>query len=652
MSEPKKFSEVWKFFSLVEGPDKKTKCSLCATVLSYKSNSTKTMWNHLKAVHAGAMTENRDTVRQKYGPRQQSIIDFGKPKMFSAEKMEKCYRKAAVVCAMDLRPFSMFQSPAYRAYMAEVQPSYKPPVAKTVKKHLSLQYIEEKAQLKEKLQHQAAVGITSDLWTSLATHSYITCTAHYITSDWELKHCVLGTRRLEDRHTGDNIQQAIHIIASEYGIQDKIDAITTDNASNMAVAAKTLHFTTENHGHVNCFAHTMQLAVEDGPKLPQIEEAAIASQHLVGHFNRSTLASDALESYQRRQGTKPIKLIQDVATRWNSTYFMFERLTKLRSAVYAVIHDSKITSASEARRLELRDEMWRTMETMIPVLSPLVDATEALSSEEYPTISGVTPMLILLMKYDLAVENDDQLVKDFKDKVRCGLQRRFTTPCDPDFEGNVAAVASLLDPRHKSLHFLDDVEMRGRLKDTVLNLLATDSDPSTATPQEDDADMEPPRKRRSVLAYLEGDVYQMEPQSSQLEGPAAELQAYISEPVHIKHPLTWWKHYEGRFPALAKLARRFLCIMGTSVPAERVFSVAGLTVTKSRAALDPDTVDMLIFMNKILQKKPLQAAAAPSVSQSVCVKQEMDTAAPVPGDTTNDGDGSEDEDLPPMPALY
>ncbi len=43
-----------------------------------------------------------------------------------------------------------------------------------------------------------------------------------------------------------------------------------------------------------------------------------------------------------------------------------------------------------------------------------------------------------------------------------------------------------------------------------------------------------------------------------------------------------------------------MCIPATSVPSERIFSTSGNIVTKLRASLKPENVDMLVFLHKNL----------------------------------------------------
>ena len=36
-----------------------------------------------------------------------------------------------------------------------------------------------------------------------------------------------------------------------------------------------------------------------------------------------------------------------------------------------------------------------------------------------------------------------------------------------------------------------------------------------------------------------------------------------------------WKQNETRFPALSRMTKKYLCVIATSTPSERAFSIAG-----------------------------------------------------------------------------
>uniref|UniRef100_A0A803JGT7 BED-type domain-containing protein n=1 Tax=Xenopus tropicalis TaxID=8364 RepID=A0A803JGT7_XENTR len=87
---------------------------------------------------------------------------------------------------------------------------------------------------------------------------------------------------------------------------------------------------------------------------------------------------------------------------------------------------------------------------------------------------------------------------------------------------------------------------------------------------------------------------------SEEENIKMELRAYLqtTEVDSDADPLKWWRCYQANFPRVAKLAQQYLCIPATSSPSERVFSTGGNIVTCHRAALKPDTVDCLVFLDK------------------------------------------------------
>ena len=92
----------------------------------------------------------------------------------------------------------------------------------------------------------------------------------------------------------------------------------------------------------NCADHLIQLCVEDGIKMNMIEWLLGACWRLVTHFKHSTVATAALADRQKKMNVPVKKLLQDVSTRWNNTYYLLDRLTEMRWPISAVLSDERI----------------------------------------------------------------------------------------------------------------------------------------------------------------------------------------------------------------------------------------------------------------------------------------------------------------------
>lgn len=79
-----------------------------------------------------------------------------------------------------------------------------------------------------------------------------------------------------------------------------------------------------------------------------------------------------------------------------------------------------------------------------------------------------------------------------------------------------------------------------------------------------------------------------------------ELNDYYSmksAPINVD-VLKWWKEHETKLPLLASLARSYFSIPVTSASSERMFSVGGNIVTDKRHNINPETLQMLLFVKE------------------------------------------------------
>lgn len=77
----------------------------------------------------------------------------------------------------------------------------------------------------------------------------------------------------------------------------------------------------------------------------------------------------------------------------------------------------------------------------------------------------------------------------------------------------------------------------------------------------------------------------------------------------IQDILEWWRKNEAIYPNLSKMARDFLSIQATSVPAERLFSRATLTIKKDRSRLTGESAQFLLCLNSWLCNKDIFMSA-------------------------------------------
>ena len=169
----------------------------------------------------------------------------------------------------------------------------------------------------------------------------------------------------------------------------------------------------------------MQLSVNAGLHHPTIDKVIAAARKLVTHFKHSVVASTALKEKQVQLKVEQHHLIQDVSTRWNSTFFMIDHFMEQKVVIYAVLHDPAV-SKDQYQQLYLKDDQWALLDQLTKVLKPLQIVTTVFGYEFNVSSSIIYLVLHGLIRNHLKPDdNDAPAVKYLKKQVSKDLTERF-----------------------------------------------------------------------------------------------------------------------------------------------------------------------------------------------------------------------------------
>ncbi|XP_051811807.1 zinc finger BED domain-containing protein 4-like [Acanthochromis polyacanthus] len=322
----------------------------------------------------------------------------------------------------DCQPLSIVEDEGYRELMEFIMPSYVLPTRKTLKIMIGQKYEEKKEKVKKELESAAAVSLTADMWTSIDMEAYLAVTCHYIHSETHtMSTSVLGVEHFPQLHTAENLAQAKQKITEDWAIAEKVRCLVTDAAANMKACARKLHIR-----HTICIAHSLNLTVRKScDKIETLTGIRNKTKQIVTYFRTSTTAKEKLGQVQLQMGSPVKKLINEVSTRWNSTYLMLERMVELKESMMV----SLASLNSEIPPLTTQD--FETIQETLHVLAPFHQATVELSEEKRVSGSKVIPMLKMLHHslqrnaVSMTTETAKTLVENLNKRLTetvCGLE--------------------------------------------------------------------------------------------------------------------------------------------------------------------------------------------------------------------------------------
>uniref|UniRef100_H3B6J7 HAT C-terminal dimerisation domain-containing protein n=1 Tax=Latimeria chalumnae TaxID=7897 RepID=H3B6J7_LATCH len=433
--------------------------------------------------------------------------------------------------------------------------------------------------------------ITFDIWTSRSIQSYISLIVHYISLQ-------LGANPFPGHHGAEELASKLRELVDSWELSfEKLVAITCGNTSNNVKCCDEIL----KIFHLPCAGHVLNLAVHDGLRVRGISEVVFWYCKLTEHFNRSGPVRKMLPGVQKEKGLPEQQLIQDVQTRWNSIFQMICRLLKQKEAVIEAVHHTLPHPNSPLPAYMLSDVEWKQLDQLVPLLQLFYDTTAWISAASYVTASVLGPSLVMIHKALQMVNTNPQVIRCFKEVVLTKVDKYFTSSETETFLNK----SCYLDPQFRA--FIQKIESKRTTEEQIQmdlhQLIEKDADSQIATLDHVSNSTTSVSQTPTGLNRLMGTIFQPDSIAcpdrttyTTSEMCASEIAHYNALPLPNLdiNPLEWWKVHSGKY--MAKLAKKVLCVVGTSTPSESLFSTTGDIVTAPRDCSQAQTMERRKFL--------------------------------------------------------
>lgn len=624
----KRTSKYWAEFQevLIKG---KThgECKHCKRNIGAESkNGTSSLRKHLNSCMAykGAQQQINQMFLKASETQDGSVAAYNFK--FNQEVTRDCIARMIILHEL---PFSFVEYIGFRRVLTSLQPNIKLVKRNTTKSDCIKIYQMEKKHLYEIFSKvQSRISLTTDMWTcTTQNRGYMALTAHYVDEEWKIQKRILSFNAVDVQHTGVNIAKVLMEQLYKWNIDRKIASITLDNAStNKVVVSELLAQLKPDNGllldgelfHVRCSAHVVAIIVDHG--MLQIKEEIQKIRNSVKFIRGSPQRQQKFKEVCLQVNAPDKKLIQDVDTRWNSTYLMLETTLLFREAFnrFGKIEPDFLNVAPTS-------EDWKNASSLSICLKVFYEVTILFSGTSYVTVNRYFDTACsLYLELREWCDSDDALIS----KMAVNMMKKFERYWQ--LTSKTFAIASILDPRFKmkllDYYFpliypgnseekkLEVMEVLKRLYNEYATHYASSAHVYSANISTNQVNMEDSvgssgstsssqssftSRRKGLTAFLE--------ESSQHDVVRTDLEQYLSADVHPIRKgsgidlndssfdvLGWWKFHGPMYPIVAVIARDILAIPASSVASESVFSTSGRVVDKFRSSMLPETIEALI----------------------------------------------------------
>lgn len=610
----KKTSKLWNHFSISPADPTKVICLHCSRTISRGKKTTNLgtscLFRHMQRFH-GHVLENKNDINNS-GNVSSAVIHVKQELMDTSvfeentERFDEFHPVAkritklvAEMLALDLQPSAVVENEGLNRLLEYLQPQYSLPSSSFFTSTAipdMYEKVKEVVLTHLKEAESGMVHFTTSIWVSSQTREYLILTAHWATYESSVRpqgqdfHCsaLLSVSQIDCDHDMLNIQKQLEYLWDSWITSSglKKGFTVTDNETIR-------NFLDESdHATVQCFGHTMDLIVSEAIKSQRMVQNLLSiARKICERVYRSAKAKEKLAELQRVHQLPENQLIQDVPSKWRTSFFMLERLVEQKKAI------DEMSIECNFREIISCDQ-WEVMQSVCNALKPFEVACREMSNRT-ATLGQVIPLIhILNRKIDMLFDETmgiDNMLKSLKDAME---NRMSSTLHDPKFTW-----ATMLDPRYKTSLFTE--EEAEQCKQNLIQELEVSFSTSAETKpllyngcSESPVSSNNSPSNKDNLWSLMDDIRHKIKQEEKPKSSELAVLEYLEEDILDQScdPLDYWNLKKVLWPELAKVAVRYVGCPPSIVPAETLFSTASVNCALNQPRPFLENMEGLLFL--------------------------------------------------------
>ncbi|XP_061124239.1 zinc finger BED domain-containing protein 4 [Syngnathus typhle] len=604
----KKTSKLWNHFSISPADPTKVVCLHCSRTISRGKKTTNLgtscLFRHMQRFH-GHFLESNNAISGDAPPSAGNHVKQ-EPAAMPVYKREqnhgsfdqhhpvaqKITKLIAEMLALDLQPSAMVENAGLSRLLEYFQPQYcLPPSSYFTSTAIPEMYgkVRDVVLTHLKEAEGGVVHFTTSIWLSSQTKEYLTLTAHWATYESRVRpqgqdfHCsaLLSVSQIDCDQDMHDIPKQLEYLWDSWitsaGL--KRGFTVTDNTS--------IRNNLEDHGHVTvqCFAHTIDLIVSEAIKSQRMVQNLLSmARKICERIHRSAKAKEKLAELQKDHRLPENRLIQDIPSKWRTSLLMLERLVEQQKAV------DELSIECNFREIVSCDQ-WEVMQSVCNALKPFEVAYGEVRNRA-ATLGQVIPLIhILNRKIELLFDETvgiDNMLRSLKEAT---VSRMSATLNDPRFTW-----ATMLDPRYKTSLFTEEEAERCK-QDLIQELDLFSSTSAEESPLLNGRDEAPASDKDNIWSLM-ADLRQKVKHEEKAKSSELAVLEYLEEDILDQScdPLDYWNLKKFLWPELAKVAARYVGCPPSIVPAEALFSTAGVNCAPNHPRPVLENMEGLLFL--------------------------------------------------------